>query len=264
MKMEITTERLELIRYDEEFVNTPHVHEDWYQITIPIRGTCVLTQQNRTYRLKPGSSLLQRPSDVHHFHIGANDGVIIIKVQQSLISSRFDGRAADIAPKQQFDPREVAERFRSWTSAFCMHDVQNSISTESEVLHYLRGSLKTTSPAETGLPVQGSADTQIAGVFAYIHEHYTTPIAIDTLASIALQSRFHFIRTFKQAAGLTPYQYILQLRVEAAKKQLRQTAATITSISASLGFSCASQFYRAFVKAVGMTPVQYRHRWNGS
>ncbi|MFD0872374.1 helix-turn-helix domain-containing protein [Paenibacillus residui] len=258
MKMEITTERLELIRYDEEFVNTPHTHEGWYQITVPIRGTCVLTQYNQTYRLQPGASLLQRPMDEHHFHIGAKDGVIIIKIREDLLASRCDGKITEISPEQQFDPGEVADRFRSWTTALCMVDGRNPAATEAEVLHYLWRTFKANSPSPAGASPRRSADPHLAGVFEYIQEHYTNPIAIDTLASIALQSRFHFIRTFKQSAGITPYQYILQLRVEEAKKRLRQTSATVTHISASLGFSCTSQFYRAFFKSVGLTPEQYR------
>lgn len=103
-----------------------------------------------------------------------------------------------------------------------------------------------------------AADLHLKRAVEYAHAHYRDQLDVDTLAAVALQSRFHFIRSFRTMTGLTPYQYVLRLRVEEAKAQLSRTAHTVADISCSLGFSSASQFYRAFAKATGLTPEQYR------
>ncbi|MFC0391924.1 helix-turn-helix domain-containing protein [Paenibacillus mendelii] len=95
------------------------------------------------------------------------------------------------------------------------------------------------------------SDQHFSRVLDYIHGHYTEQMSVDKLSSIALQSRYHFIRTFRTLTGLTPYQYVLQLRIEKAKDQLGSTATTVEEISYNLGFSSASQFYRAFLKSTG-------------
>ncbi len=101
-------------------------------------------------------------------------------------------------------------------------------------------------------------DGHLHRVLDYIHAHYIDQVSIDELAAVALQSRFHFIRSFKSLTGMTPYQYVLRLRMEEARKQLRYSSVTITEISFGLGFSSTSQFYRVFMKSTGVTPEQYR------
>ncbi|MNI03096.1 Bifunctional transcriptional activator/DNA repair enzyme AdaA [compost metagenome] len=102
------------------------------------------------------------------------------------------------------------------------------------------------------------ADTSMTKVLDYIHEHYKEQLNMDSLSAIALQSKYHFIRSFAAAVGVTPYQYILQLRIHEAKIRLAGTSDNITHISYSLGFSTPSQFFRVFAKVTGTTPESYR------
>lgn len=81
---------------------------------------------------------------------------------------------------------------------------------------------------------------------------------MEELAAVALQSRFHFVRSFKASVRMTPYEYVLQLRITEANRRLLQTNMTVTEISFSLGFSCTNQFYWLFAKLVGVTPERYR------
>lgn len=263
MIMHILTQELELWRFDDTFVNAPHTHAEWYQITIPIRGTCEMTQENKTYRLTEGSGLIQHPNEEHFFQIGANAGVIIIKVHQSILEQSFGhGLKVELASKQAFDPHEITEQFRGWTSAFLKQGMPEPLQvqeTQDRVLQYLKHTIAVNARnSSIALIKRKALDPHIARVLEYMHEHYTSTIDIDTLAAIALQSRFHFIRSFKQMTGWTPYQYVLRLRINEAKQRLKHSRITIASLSARLGFSCASQFYRAFVKLEGVTPEQYR------
>jgi len=56
----------------------------------------------------------------------------------------------------------------------------------------------------------------------------------------------HFASLFKQSIGLTPHQYVIQCRVEAAKHLLRQGELTIAEIADSLGFAHQSHFNHHF------------------
>lgn len=260
--MEITTQQVELIRYEDTFSNEPHTHDDWFQVTIPTRGTFTFTQENHHYSMAAGLGMVQHPNDEHFFHLKEQSGVIIIKIHQELLQESFEQRTTEFALNQTFNPREVIDHFQHWTSSFLLHGMQDPIAvqeTETQVIQFLKRTLQGSS---TSLPPDNSRlqlkNPYMRRVIEYIHEHYTSPIHVESLAAIALQSRFHFIRSFKAAFGITPYQYILQLRVEEAKKQLVKTSATITHISAGLGFSCASQFYRIFAKIAGVTPERYR------
>jgi AraC family transcriptional regulator len=68
----------------------------------------------------------------------------------------------------------------------------------------------------------------------------------------------YFIRLFKQSTGLTPYQYVLQQRIERAKQLLRQGNRAIADVALECGFTSQSNFTRAFRRATGMTPKAYQ------
>jgi AraC-like DNA-binding protein len=58
--------------------------------------------------------------------------------------------------------------------------------------------------------------------------------------------------------GVSPKQYIINLRLEEAKRLLQQTNKAIEYISSEVGFTSSSRFYDLFVKWVGVTPMEWR------
>jgi Transcriptional regulator containing an amidase domain and an AraC-type DNA-binding HTH domain len=77
-------------------------------------------------------------------------------------------------------------------------------------------------------------------------------------ARIANLSGYHFIRTFRNETGKTPYNFLLDLKINKAKELLKEKNQSITEICFSCGFINHSHFATAFKKRVGMTPSMYR------
>lgn len=71
-------------------------------------------------------------------------------------------------------------------------------------------------------------------------------------------SQFHFGRLFKQSLSLSPYQYLLQQRVERAKQLLQQTNKPVMEIALECGFNSHSHLGRKFRQLTGITPKAYR------
>jgi AraC family transcriptional regulator len=94
-------------------------------------------------------------------------------------------------------------------------------------------------------------------VIDYIDAHIEGDITLAGMADIACLSRFHFVRAFKAHTGVTPCQYVSQLRIEHAKLLLRARERSLADIADALRFSSQSTFTRAFRKATGLTPLQY-------
>ncbi|WP_159882116.1 AraC family transcriptional regulator [Paenibacillus puerhi] len=266
MIVQITTPQLELWRIGGQFSNLPHAHEGEFQVTVPVNGTCFFTQENKEYMVAGGGGLVQHPLENHYFNIGHGAEVLIFKIGCSSLKELVPYTELEFAVRQEFDPIIVSGHFRRWMGLLLDCDPTNRLAqeeTETEVLQYLLGSLDgshdNASKAYTDLPMGAfSSDPYLRHVLEYIHAHYSDDIHIDELASIARQSRFHFIRSFKKNVGLTPYQYVLRLRIEEARRLLERTALSVTEISCSLGFSSPSQFYRAFARMSGLTPEKYR------
>lgn len=92
----------------------------------------------------------------------------------------------------------------------------------------------------------------------YIHEHLSNPMTAAEVAEAAGLSLYHFTRRFKVEKGMSPYQYILLLRMDRAKQLLHASTTPIGTISRQVGFSSVSSFIYAFTRHVGMSPGKFR------
>ena len=78
----------------------------------------------------------------------------------------------------------------------------------------------------------------------YIHSNFDGEVNLDELAATACLSKFHFLRLFRQVMGMTPYAYVLDKRVRAAKKLMAGTGLTLEEISQQVGFATRSGLFR--------------------
>src|SRR5260370_383314 len=87
---------------------------------------------------------------------------------------------------------------------------------------------------------------------------YAEPLDIPGLARIASVSEAHFIRTFRDTFGETPYRYLQRRRVERAMYLLRATDRDVTDVCLDVGFSSLGTFSRTFRDIVGESPTAFR------
>ncbi len=81
--------------------------------------------------------------------------------------------------------------------------------------------------------------------------------SIEEMAKNAFISKYHFIRTFKAEAGLTPHQFQLQNRIRKAKRLMHESK-TMTEVALTTGFCDQSHFIKQFEKQVGLSPLTYQ------
>lgn len=98
----------------------------------------------------------------------------------------------------------------------------------------------------------------LRNVITYINENITKKIEIDTLSKITSWKKHHFIRVFTKQLGITPYQYILNKKIELSKSLICQTRLPINEIAYDLGFHNYSNFVCIFKKFCKNTPENYR------
>lgn len=111
------------------------------------------------------------------------------------------------------------------------------------------------SPSHTGLSA-----LKLGQVRDYIEAHLQDAIRLEDLAGTVSLSRYHFCRLFKQSVGTSPYQYILQQRVEKARQLLRRQELSLVDVALASGFASQSHFSRHFHQQVGVTPKVYRQK----
>ena len=94
----------------------------------------------------------------------------------------------------------------------------------------------------------------------YFNENYNKPISIEQYAQEHLMSVNWFIHSFKEVMNVPPMQYIVSLRIAAAKGYLENSDKNINEISNIVGYENALYFSRLFKKYTGMTPSEYKKK----
>src|ERR1700730_2778180 len=78
----------------------------------------------------------------------------------------------------------------------------------------------------------------------YVFAHTAEPIQLAALAALVGRSEFHFSRVFARSVGMTPYRYVVHLRLQAAIQHMREGRMGLAEIAAETGFSDQSHMSR--------------------
>jgi transcriptional regulator GlxA family with amidase domain len=108
------------------------------------------------------------------------------------------------------------------------------------------------------LASQASEMMSIRELQIWIAEHLEGKLMVEDLADRMSMSVRNFERVFTREVGTTPSQYVLQMRVEAARRQLERTNGGLKQVASVTGFGSVDVMRRAFVRLLGITPRRYR------
>jgi AraC family transcriptional regulator len=92
----------------------------------------------------------------------------------------------------------------------------------------------------------------------YIQANLDQKLSLEAIARHLNMSVYHFCDLFKQSIGIAPYKYVLQQRVERAKRLLKDEERAIVDIALECGFANQTHLNKHFRKLTGMTPKTYR------
>lgn len=95
-------------------------------------------------------------------------------------------------------------------------------------------------------------------VIAAMRDQIDQPLSLGSMARIALASRYHFNRTFRQVTGVPPSQFLYALRLEKAKRLLLHTQHKVIDICYEVGYNSVGTFTRRFTDLLGVSPTTFR------
>jgi transcriptional regulator GlxA family with amidase domain len=111
------------------------------------------------------------------------------------------------------------------------------------------------------LSAQAPAREPLREVQRHVIEHPAGDLSVEALADRACMSPRNFARAFHAESGVTPARYVEQVRLEAARRRLEDTAEPIGAVALACGFGTAETMRRAFLRALDVGPAEYRRRF---
>lgn len=97
----------------------------------------------------------------------------------------------------------------------------------------------------------------VQNAISIMQQDFAHLYGIEDLAERLEVTSSHLIRSFSHAAGITPGQYLTEVRIAFAKRLLRSRSETLENIAACSGFSSAHYFSKVFRRVTGMSPTEY-------
>jgi transcriptional regulator GlxA family with amidase domain len=114
------------------------------------------------------------------------------------------------------------------------------------------------SPLVASLTTQ---ETAINRVQNHVVEHLDQSFSIAQMAEIASMSPRHFARLFAREVGMTPMEFLQNVRIDHARGLLESSDLPLKTIAFRSGFGSVRLMRQRFVERLGLTPLQYRRQF---
>jgi YesN/AraC family two-component response regulator len=101
----------------------------------------------------------------------------------------------------------------------------------------------------------GSASRYIREASDYMLSHYKERISLDILAERLSLNKYYLQKLYRQHTGHTPYEYLVNIRINHAKEMLRTSVKSISLVAEESGIENVSHFIKLFKKSEGITPM---------
>ena len=241
----------------------PKVYDFWLLHHV-LSGTGVYRVEGTEYRLRAGHAFLIAPGRLIEYEADAIDPWRYRWIAfAGSHSEELVGSAGFSAA------RPVADAGGSLRPAALIGRIQRAFRVGGKLAHLEAAGLLRLLMVEYGkaqtreeMPVPGpgaGSNELVQRIVHYLSTQYAEPVSIELMASTLGFSRAYLSRVFKRHTGMTPVAFLLRLRIDHARRLLRERMElTVEQIAASVGFQDPLYFSKQFRRICGMPPTAYR------
>lgn len=232
----------EIVRYSDCYI--PFHSHDFYELVYYQKGSGISRIGDTVWEFGDNNFILIPPNVPH-------DEKTFVSCDVSCVGFRMD----DKCPLDIYE--DVQGKVSRIVSAIMEETVKQNLGYK-EMLNIRLNELLLTMRRLAQKQPQGTHGKSFKYVINYIGENYHEKIRLKDFAAQLNFSYDYFQHKFKEEVGISPQRFLVQKRVEAAKRLLKDESLSCTQIAYRCGFSNSAQFSAVFKREEGMNPQQYR------
>ena len=216
-------------------------------LILMLDGVLRFTENGETVELSRGEYYIQRAGLTQSGRVRCESPLYFF----IHMNAAFSRNAEEGIPiRGKFSEAAIRGLMEEYDRRYLAHT--NSFFAVNGLLYEILAELENNAPPE-------NAKVRIArDIRRFIGSEYRSNISLSRIAARYGYSEDYTIRLFKSEYGITPYQYLIQKRLQEAEHLLLTTATSVEEISRTVGYNDFSTFYRDFRKRFGMSPSEKR------
>lgn len=240
-----------------------HTHYSKYEIYLFLEGDVKFIVENKTYTLEPYDVVIAKRGELHNISLQKCVPYHRIVLQiwpnffQKNTCPEYENFFINSSPSAEDKiPAKVVrssglydafKKYRKYSNNYQFENTPILKAIITEIL-YLINNINQFATADY-------SNTLVENIIVYLNEHYTEDISLELLQKHFFLSKNYLCRTFKNATGLTIFDYVRKKRLSMVQ-DLTNEGISITDASRLAGFHDYSSFYRAYHKEFGTSPRQ--------
>ncbi|WP_110640536.1 AraC family transcriptional regulator [Salinicola sp. CPA57] len=245
-----------------DFRYDPHAHEE-YAFGVTLAGRQDFFSGGQYHRSPPGNVIQFNPGEVHDGQSGGGSalGYVMTYVSPAQLEAAFADATGhesteSFRSRDTLIPDPVLRDAILELARLVTQHVGSRIDQEYALYRIATRLVQRDGQFNPGAVV-GRSDALLKRAREYVLAHLEEDMSLDDLSQAAHLSKYHFLRLFRQQFGMTPHQYVINCRINAARHAL-ETGEQPSAVAMRYGFADLSHFNRRFKRIYAMTPYQYQ------
>lgn len=236
-------------------LNQPlHRHSETVELLLVLEGTVHCRLEGKSCKAPAGSVLVIPPGTWHELRYTASK-------QQSGYRLAFSGYPLLAPSFSDWPPVIPISDLHTLKALFARLQKEKTQPHAEQAVRHLIGlilALISRSMENRKATALHNRENTIQEIKLYMEENHSRSLTLEDIAGRFSLNKYQLARTFQQVTGISPLQYLISCRMDAARQLLFATDMPVAEVAQATGYKSITQFQAAFKKAAGKTPRQYR------
>lgn len=253
-------------KYDSDWHSTLHTHP-FTELFYVVDGKGEFNIQGQRFPVKANDFVIINPQ-VEHTELSSPDEPLeyIVLGIRGLSFSNLTPVSKGGHPFSFFNLRDEQKDILRYLNAMVQEATSQQMSYElvcHNLLEILLIKILRHQHFDLEVGKQSKATKDISFIKHYLETYYHESIQLEDLASMTHLSRFYISHSFKKEIGMSPMEYLIDIRIKESKILLRTTNYSISQVADIVGFTTPTYFSKQFRKSTGISPTDYREQFQG-